>query len=67
MASWVEWSNEEDANCGNFKWRYDGRSGNLQFKQLQSNLKKKNQNSTGAITTFCIVYCEAVARGLDNV
>ena len=43
------------------------RSGNLQFKQLPINLKKKNQNSTGAITTFCVVYCEAVVRGLDNV
>ena len=43
------------------------RSGNLQFKQLQINPKKKNQNLTVAITIFCIVYCEAVARGLDNV
>ena len=42
---WVhlEWSNEDDVNCGNtnFKWRYDHRIGNLQFKQLQINPKKK--------------------------
>ena len=63
----MEWSNEDDANCGNFKWSYERRSGNLQFKQLQINPKKKNQNLTVAITIFCIVYCEAVARGLDNV
>ena len=29
--------------------------------------RKKNQNSTVAITIFWIVCCEAVARGLDNV
>ena len=29
--------------------------------------RKKNQNSTVATTIFCIVCCEAVARGLDNV
>ena len=29
--------------------------------------RKKYQNSTIAIIIFCVVYCEAVARGLDNV
>ena len=39
----------------------------LEFKQLQINPEKKNQNSTVAITIFRIVCREAFARGLDNV